>query len=76
MKHETLYNTYARNPCAYCKKKQCSLTVRQVKTKECLKKNCWYLVKYPNHEWWKQREILKAKKKANKKVLTAQNYSV
>lgn len=68
MKHTTLYNTVARSPCAYCKKKGCSLTVKQVKAKKCLKKNCWHLVKYKNHEWWKQRELAKAKKKANKQI--------
>jgi hypothetical protein len=67
MKHVTLYNTVARSPCAYCKKKGCSLTWRQVKSKECLKKNCWYLVKY-DHEIWRQRELNKAKKKANKQI--------
>jgi len=67
MKHTTLYNTVARSPCAYCKKKCVSLTYRQVKTKECLKKNCWYLVKY-DHEVWRQRNKLKEKKKADKQI--------
>lgn len=63
---KTLNETYAKNPCAYCRKHKCCLTVKQVKGRECLKKQCWYFVKYPEHEWWKQRELLKAKKKANK----------
>ena len=67
MKYTTLYNTQARSPCAYCKKKCVSLTWKQVKTKECLKKNCWHLVKY-DHEVWRQRELTKAKKKANKQI--------
>ena len=67
MKHTTLYNTVARSPCAYCKKKCVSLTYRQVKEKECLKKNCWHLVKY-DHEVWRQRDRAKAKKKANKQI--------
>ena len=75
MKHETLNNTYAKKPCAYCKLKKCSLTVKQVRAKECLKKECWHLVKY-DHEWWKQREAIKKKKKENKKALTIHNYSV
>lgn len=69
MKHTTLNNTVARSPCAYCKKKCVSLTVKQVKSKECLKKNCWHLVKYESHEWWKQRERDKAKKKANRNIM-------
>ena len=76
MKHKTLYNTYARSPCGYCKKKECSLTVKQVKSKQCLSKNCWHLVKYESHEWWKQREIIKQKKKAKKNALTVLNYNV
>lgn len=66
MKHKTLYNAYARNPCAYCKSKDCSLTVKQVKAKKCLQKQCWHLVKYEDHEWWKQRELMKQKKKEKK----------
>lgn len=67
--HKTLNDTYAKSPCAYCRKHCCSLTVKQLKGRECLKKNCWYLVKYPEHEWWKQRELLKAKKKAKRKEM-------
>ena len=75
MKHETLNNTYAKKPCAYCKLKDVSLTVKQVKEKECLKKQCWHLKKY-KHEWWIQREAIKKKKKEKKKALTIPNYSV
>ena len=76
MKHKTLYNTYAKSPCGYCKEKECSITVKQLKKKKCLQKGCWHLVKYPNHEYWKQREILKKKKKEHKKALTELNYSI
>lgn len=67
MKHTTLNNTVARSPCAYCKLKEVSLTAKQVKSKGCLKKNCWHLVKY-DHEFWRQRELQKARKKANKQI--------
>jgi hypothetical protein len=67
MMHKSLNNTYARSPCAYCKLHKCSLTVKQVRQKNCLGKQCWYLRKYPSHEWWKQREVLKQKKKQDKK---------
>lgn len=66
MKHTTLYNTVAKSPCAYCRRKGVSLTVKQVKSKECLKKGCHYLVKYEAHEWWHQRELKKQRKKAKK----------
>ena len=65
MKHMTLNNTVARSPCAYCRKKCVSLTYRQVKSKKCLKKNCWHLVKY-DHEVWRQRELKNQRKKENK----------
>ena len=65
MKHMTLYGTVARSPCAYCTKHQVSLTVKQIKKRKCLSKECWYLKKY-DHEFWRQRNILKAKKKARK----------
>ena len=67
MKHTTLYNTVARNPCAFCKLKNCSLTVKQVKEKQCLSKQCYHLVKY-KHPWWDQRERDKEKRKANKQI--------
>lgn len=65
MMHRTLNNTVAKSPCAYCRLHGCSLTVKQIKGKECLKKNCWHLVKY-EHEWWRQRELIKTKKKMKK----------
>ena len=67
MKHKTLYGTVARSPCAYCKKHNCALTWKQIKTRECLKKQCWYLKKY-DHEVWKQRDLMKQRKKANKQI--------
>ena len=66
MLHRSLNNAYSRSPCAYCTYHKCSLTVKQVRQKDCLKKQCWHLKKY-EHEWWKQREALKQKKKQNKK---------
>lgn len=69
MQHKTLYNTYAKSPCGRCKKKRVDLTWHQVnETKKCLRKHCWHFEKYPEHEVWKQRELAKAKKKANKQI--------
>ena len=39
------------------------MTVKQIRGKECLAKNCWYLQKNEGHEWWNQRERAKAKRK-------------
>lgn len=46
----------------YCKRHQCYITCTQLKQKECLKKQCHALEKY-EHEFWKQRELMKMKKK-------------
>ena len=62
----TLNGTYSDNCCGYCRRHAVCLTVKQLKGRECLKKNCWYLVKYQDHQWWHQREMLKAKKKQRK----------
>ena len=69
MKHETLYGTYAVNPCAYCKKHDVSLTVKQIKKKQCITRACWHFKKYEHHEYWRQKAILKAKRKARKKEM-------
>lgn len=46
----------------YCKKHCGYMTCAQLKRKECLKKQCRALEKCP-HEFWKQRELIKMKKK-------------
>lgn len=43
--NEILGHSYAKAPFAYCKLKQCNLTVKQIKKEGCLKKQCWHLVK-------------------------------
>ena len=49
----------------------CHITVKQMKKKECLKKQCWHLEKNPNHQFWHQRDMAKSKKKARKEMLNA-----
>ena len=63
---ECLFNTYSNNCCAYCKLHHRSMTVKQMKKKECLKKQCWHLVKNEKHQIWKQREITKQRRKDRK----------
>lgn len=58
--------------CAFCKYHHCHLTVKQVKQHECLKKQCYYLNKNEEHSWWKQREVIKQRKKA--KRMNGDNY--
>ena len=62
----TLFSGYSDNCCAYCKLHSCSLTVKQLKVKECLKKECWHLLKNEDHAYWRQREIMKQKRKDRK----------
>ena len=61
-----LFNTQSDNIAGYCKLHHCNLTVKQIKHKECLGKQCWHLKKNENHDWWRQREVIKQKRKENK----------
>ena len=63
---ECLFNSRSDNCCAYCKHHRCSMTVKQMKAKGCLQKQCWYLVKYEQHQYWQQREATKQKRKDRK----------
>lgn len=50
----------------FCKKHCAALTVKTLKCHECLRKQCNALKKYDEHDYWRQREVVKARKKANK----------
>lgn len=50
--------------CGYCKHHHCYLTVKQVRQHDCLKKQCFYLHKNEDHEWWAHRDRMKQKRKA------------
>jgi hypothetical protein len=50
----------------YCRYHHAALTAKTLKGHECLKKQCNALKKYEDHPLWKEREIMKARKKANK----------
>lgn len=52
--------------CGFCKHHHCYLTVKQVKQHECLQKQCYYLRKNTSHDWWRQREVMKQKRKMRK----------
>lgn len=62
----TLFNCVSDNCCAYCKLHHCSMTVKQMKAKECLQKQCWHLQKNEDHQYWRQRESMKQKRKDRK----------
>ena len=61
-----LFNTCSDNVAGYCKLHRCAMTVKQIRRKECLAKQCWHLEKNPSHDWWRQREVMKQKRKAKK----------
>lgn len=63
---EVLYGTCSENCAGYCKLHNVGLTVKQIRTKECLSKNCWHLQKNEEHEWWEQRKRTKDKRNARK----------
>ena len=64
---KSLYNTEIteRRCVGFCWHHNCYVTVTQIKQKECLKKQCNALERY-EHEYWRQRDILKMKKKQKK----------
>ena len=51
---------------AYCKRHGCHLTCNTLKQRECLKKQCHFLDKHSEHDYWRQRDQKKARKKANR----------
>jgi hypothetical protein len=57
------------NKCAYCLYHQCTLSIKQIKVKHCLDRECRHLKKYPEHKVWVRRELiaqLKQQRKAEK----------
>jgi hypothetical protein len=57
--------------CGYCRHHLCFLTVKQLRQHDCLKKECFHLQKNEEHNWWKQREKTKEKRKARKQNIDA-----
>lgn len=55
-------------PVGWCnyRKHRGKLSLKQMKSHECLKKQCKYLKKNDNHPYWNQREQNKQAKKARK----------
>lgn len=66
-----LFNTQSNNVVAYCSYHHCGMTVKQMKCKECLQKQCYYLKKNEEHQYWKQREMVKQKRKSRKQAINA-----
>lgn len=66
---KTIYGGKPKNPAAYCMLHNGSLTVKEMKRKSCLGKQCRHLRKNAEHEYWKQRELQKARKESSKGIL-------
>ena len=67
---QTLYGLYGSQisrtkAVGYCRHHNAALTTKTLKKHECLKKNCNALKKSEDHSYWKEREVLKARKKEN-----------
>ena len=52
----------------YCHHHKAALTVKTMKYKECLKKQCNALKKYEEHDFWRQHEQKKQLRRARKKM--------
>lgn len=73
-KTEMLYGLYgsyiSRNKAVgYCHYHKAALTVRTMKCHECLKKQCDALKKYEEHDFWRQHEQKKERRKAKKQIV-------
>ena len=66
---ECLYGTCSNNCCGYCKLHGCHMTVKQMKTKKCLGKNCKHFIKDGTHPYWIQHNAMKQKRLARKQAL-------
>lgn len=68
---ETLHGLYGSQvsrskAVGYCRYHNAALTTKTLKGHECLKKQCNALKRYEEHDFWRQREVMKARKKANR----------
>lgn len=64
-----LFHTQSDNVAGFCRHHNCAVTVKQMKHKNCLQKECRYLIKNEKHQYWQQREMTKQKRKARKQMI-------
>ena len=55
----------------YCHFHKAALTVKTMKCKECLRKQCDALERYGDHDFWRQHAQKKVMKKAKKQILNS-----
>lgn len=63
---KTLFRGKSTNLCGWCYFHKAGMTVRQMKLKKCLVKQCNAFQKFPEHPYWKQREFIKQQRKKRK----------
>ena len=68
---ECLFHSESNNVAAYCRYHNCGITVKQMRCKNCLQKECRHLVKNEEHQYWRQRELIKQKRKQRKDLVNA-----
>ena len=61
-----IFGTESSNVAGYCKLHDAYMTVKQIKCKSCLQKQCWHLERNYDHKWWAQRAEKKEMRKARK----------
>lgn len=60
---------------AYCRYHKCSMTLPQMRQRECLRKGCGALRK-DDHPYWKSREVTREKRAARKREKQAVLHSL
>ena len=66
---ECLFNTQSNNVVAYCKYHAAGMTVKQMRCKNCLGKQCYHLIKNETHDYWRQRAKVKQYRQARKQAI-------
>ena len=66
---ECLFNSHSSNIVAYCKYHSAGITVKQMKCKNCLGKQCRHLIKNEKHDYWRQREQKKKYRQNRKQAI-------
>lgn len=67
--------SFSGNSCAYCWKHHKGMTPTQLKSRQCLKRQCGALQRC-DHPYWEQREKTKAARRARKERLERQYQEV
>ena len=74
MEKEYLNGLYGSQICkdrmvGYCRYHCAALTVKTMKRHECMKKQCDAFVKCESHDFWRQHEQKKERRKARKQMI-------